>query len=206
MRQPIQFLLVIIIFFSCKQNDQPNYSESSRDLAEEILVDYMKLPMMSSDLSINGLGSVEFQSIIAKIDTLKKTNYGKDNAEIIKIAEFKILYLFNEKAQALSKISEIENPELDILKNLYTGIYLELENKEKQALENFKKVFFDLKKQGINKSNCLNYNTIIILAEMKDYDFEDCDIDFLSENHFQELRKKDKKEFIKDQFFSSFEI
>jgi len=208
MKRPITYLLLLLLIFvhSCKQTTQPNYAESSRDLAEEILVDYMKLPIMSSSLSVNGLGSPEFNSIMAKIDSLKKTNYGKDRVEIIKIAEFKILYLFNEKVKALNKIKEIQNPELDILKDLYTGIYLELENKEQKALENFKKVFYDLEKQGINESNCLNYNTIIILAEMNDYDFKDCDIDFLPENHFQELRKKDKKEFIKDHFFSSFEI
>lgn len=200
------FLLLIIFIYSCKQANQPNYAESSIDLAEEILIDYMKLPIMSSSLSVNGLGSSEFNSIMSKIDSLKKTNYGKDRMGIIKVAEFKILYLFNEKDKALNKIKEIQNPELTILKNLYTGIYLELENKELQALENLKKVFYDLKQQGIDESNCSNYNTIIILAEMNDYNFRDCEIEFLPENHFQELRKKDKKEFIKDHFFSSFEI
>lgn len=200
------FLLLLIFIHSCKKTNQPNYAESSINLAEEILVDYMKLPKMSSNLSVNGLGSPEFRSLMVKIDSLKKTNYGKDRAEIIKIAEFKILYLFNEKDKAFNKITEFKNPKSDILKNLYTGIYLELENKEQQAILNFKKVFNELKNQRIDESNCLNYNISIILAEMNDFEFKDCHIEFLPKNYFQELRKKDKKEFIKDHFFSSFEI
>ncbi|MBB3125305.1 hypothetical protein FHS04_002849 [Mesoflavibacter sabulilitoris] len=200
------FLLLLIFIHSCKKTNQPNYDESSRNLAEEILVDYMKLPKMNSNISVNGLGSPEFKSLMHKIDSLKKTNYGKNRAEIIKIAEFKILYLFNEKDKAFNKITEFKNPKSDILKNLYTGIYLELENKEQQANLNFKKVFNELKSQRIDESNCLNYNISIILAEMSDFDFKDCHIEFLPKNYFRELRNKDKKEFIKDHFFSSFEI
>ncbi|MCF1192876.1 hypothetical protein LRR18_14875 [Mangrovimonas sp. AS39] len=208
MKRPITYLVLLLLIFvhSCKQTNQPNYAESSRNLAEEILVDYMKLPKMNSNLSVNGLGSPEFKSLMAKIDSLKKTNYGKDRAGIIKIAEFKILYLFNEKDKAFNKITEFKNPKTDVLKNLYTGIYLELENNEQQALQNFKKVFYELKNQRIDEYNCLYYNISIILAEMNDFDFKDCHIEFLPKNYFQELRKKDKKEFIKDHFFSSFEI
>ena len=197
--------LLLIVLFSCKERETEKDKLEKEKLQEQIILDYQKIPK-SIDYNEDRKEFEEYKRLIQNLKLLKKTDYGRKNEAVLKIAEFKIHYLFGQKEKAIAQISEIKDEEYQILKKIYTASYLELENKSHEASLIFNEAYNDLSKKNSEFSTCWQRNIILILSANEDLSLEDCEIENLPDNYFDELKEKSKKEIILDTFFRTFQV
>lgn len=140
------------------------------------------------------------------LSDLRKTDYGKKFSDRINIFEFKVLYLYQENEKAIQKINKIDNEDTEIEKNLYQGVFYELNGNEEVATQKYETVYELIKKNGIYDYNCQNFNFILILARKNLSELKDCKVQNLPNDYYQKLKEADRKELLFDAFFYRVEI
>lgn len=207
----LAFLAVVLILIKCKQNKKNGSNNNLKNeqhqpidkdsLISKIYLDYVSLPKnLDSTVFYN-----EHSSIIKNIKILEEKTENYYNKQLLKVALFKVYFLSGQhelSLKQLHRISEKEN--FEVFKKIHLGIYFYLKNDYSKSNDFFKDVYTEMKSNGINDRNCLNFCVITKLIGNK-ITKSPCASDILNKKVSQ-IKKLPKKEIIINFFFKNLEL